>query len=565
MEYKNSNKIKYFLYARKSSESEDRQIQSIDDQINRLKKLATDFNLNIKEILTEAHSAKKPGARPVFNQMLKRIEKGEADGILCWQINRLSRNPVDSAKVQWLLQQGTIKSIQTIDGERRPEDNAVLFSVEAGVSNQYIIDLSKNVRRGMASKLEKGWLPCLAPPGYLNDLRDKTIIKDFVRFDLVKKMWGLMLTGCYSPRQILKIATSDWGYRTRKTARTGNKELSLSGLYRIFDNPFYCGIIRYGGRQYLGKHKAMIKVEDFDRVQELLGRKTKSKIKKHIHSFTGIIRCGECGCLITAEHKTKFIKSTGKLQSYIYYHCTRKKKHINCSQHKYISERKLENQIENKLKEYEIIPFFRNLALEFLNQDSSREIAEQSKIIENRQRTLVNTQRQLDNLTRMRYQDLIGDDEFIRERDRLKKVTIRLQATLNNNENITSTTTLTKSAFDFATYAREAFKEGSPQDKKEIFLTLGQNPTLKDGKLNIQANIWLSLIQKSYKPLFEKYQRLEPKENLINKGQNKDLDTIRTQWSTTIDVIRTKIREFKDIQIADLKTSYPHPHPAQSP
>src|SRR3989338_4656951 len=103
-----ANKIKYFLYARKSSESEDRQIQSIDDQINRLKKMAIDFNLNIKEILTESHSAKTPNMRPVFNKMLERIEKGEVDGILCWQVNRLSRNPVDSARVQWLLQQGII-------------------------------------------------------------------------------------------------------------------------------------------------------------------------------------------------------------------------------------------------------------------------------------------------------------------------------------------------------------------------------------------------------------------------------------------------------------------------
>src|SRR3989338_5940884 len=106
-----NQKIKYFLYARKSSEGEDLQVQSIDDQINRLKKLAADYGLTIKEILTEAHSAKMPYARPIFNKMIERIEKGEADGILCWQINRLSRNPIDSARVQWMLQNGTIKSI----------------------------------------------------------------------------------------------------------------------------------------------------------------------------------------------------------------------------------------------------------------------------------------------------------------------------------------------------------------------------------------------------------------------------------------------------------------------
>jgi site-specific DNA recombinase len=113
----NNDKITYFLYARKSSESEDRQIQSIDDQISRLKELANNLGISIIEILQEAKTAKKPYCRPVFTDMLERIEKGEAQGILCWQINRLSRNPVDSGTLGWMLQQGALKSIQTIDRE----------------------------------------------------------------------------------------------------------------------------------------------------------------------------------------------------------------------------------------------------------------------------------------------------------------------------------------------------------------------------------------------------------------------------------------------------------------
>ena len=93
---KNNQKLRYFLYARKSSESEDRQIQSIDDQVNRLKELADDLGLTVKKVYTEAKSAKKPNNRPLFDEVLERIENGEADGILCWQINRLSRNPIDS-------------------------------------------------------------------------------------------------------------------------------------------------------------------------------------------------------------------------------------------------------------------------------------------------------------------------------------------------------------------------------------------------------------------------------------------------------------------------------------
>src|SRR3989338_5405247 len=185
----NNSKIKYFIYSRKSSESEDRQVQSIDDQINRLKKIASDLNLDIKKTYIEAKSAKKPNNRPIFDEMMERIERGDANGILCWQINRLSRNPIDSGRISWLLQRGVLKSIQTIDRQYLPEDNVLLFSVESGMANQFIIDLRKNTMRGMESKLQKGWQPALARLGYLNDQLNKTIVKDPERFDQIRQMW----------------------------------------------------------------------------------------------------------------------------------------------------------------------------------------------------------------------------------------------------------------------------------------------------------------------------------------------------------------------------------------
>ncbi len=131
-------------------------MQLIKDQVNRLKELAKDLNLDVVKEFTESKSAKQPNNRPVFDDMLKRIEKGEADGILCWQINRLSRNLVDSGKINWMLQQGIIKSIQTVDKEYLPDDNVLMFSVESGMTNQFILDLKKNTIRGLKGKIERG-------------------------------------------------------------------------------------------------------------------------------------------------------------------------------------------------------------------------------------------------------------------------------------------------------------------------------------------------------------------------------------------------------------------------
>ena len=528
---KETNKIKYFLYARKSSESEDRQIQSIESQINRLREVASDHNLNIKKIYTESKSAKKPNNRPLFEEMMKRIENNEADGILCWQINRLSRNPIDSGKISWLLQQGILKSIQTTEREYLPDDNVLLFNVESGMANQFILDLSKNVKRGIETKLQKGWFPNLAPLGYLNDKAKKIVKNDSKRFNLIRKMWDLMLTGNYTPPQILEIANKQWGFRTRKFKRIGDKELSRSGIYKIFNNIFYTGIILHHGKQYDGKHKAMITLEEFDRVQILLGRKGKPRPQKHQFPFTGFVRCEECGCLYTAELKKKLIKSTGKIKEFIYYHCTRKKKDINCSQRKSIREDKLELQIEKEIDKYTILPEFLGWALEGINSKNDTEIEDRTKIYEMQHKSLIKTQSELDELTKMRYRKLIDDEQFIKEKNslliKIKQLKKKLRQTENRAEKWLE---LTEKTFNFATYAHIMFIKGRLEPKKEILMGLGQNPTIKDGKLSIQGNEWLQPIANGYPALEKEYLRLEPAKNRTNKAKIEAIASIRTQW-----------------------------------
>ncbi len=373
-----SEKTEYFVYARKSSESEDRQVQSIDDQVNRLKQVASAINLKVVDTITEAKSAKKPNNRPLFTEMLRRLEKGEANGILCWQLNRLSRNPVDSGEIQWLLQQGIIKSIRTPDREYLPEDNALIYAVESGTANQYIIDLKKGVRRGLQSKLEKGWMPGSAPLGYLNtktEIRGENyIVKDEERFSLIRKAWDLMLTGHYTPPQIAEILNNKWGFRTRQTKRKGGRPMAKSTIYAIFTNQFYTGLVPYMGQVYEGKHEPMITVDEFDRVQVILGRKGKPRPKRHTFAFTGCIHCGECDCMVTAIEKTKIIKRDNALKTFIYYYCTRQKKDTPCSQRKVISGDNLELAIENEIEKYTILPQFRDWAIEILNSKNDAEI-----------------------------------------------------------------------------------------------------------------------------------------------------------------------------------------------
>lgn len=507
-----TNKIRYYLYARKSSESEERQIQSIDDQIDRLTVLAKNQQIEIAGVFKESKSAKKPNERMVFTDMLNKIRQGKANGILCWQINRLSRNPVDSGAIQWMLQTGLLKSIQTIDKEYLPEDNVLLFSVESGMANQFIIDLRKNTMRGMESKLEKGGSPSLARLGYLNDRLNKTIIKDPVRFDQVKEMWALMLTGTYSVSQILKIVNDDWGFKTVQRKQRGGKSLSLSGLYSLFNSKFYAGIIEWGGHTYTGSHEPMITIEQYERIQVLLGKKRgKPRPKTYQHPFTGIITCGECRARITAETKHKLIKSTGEVKRYDYYHCTGKKKYIKCSQKKVISEADLSTQVEKKLDQLTILPEFRDWAVEILNGWNDREINLRSTKHEALSKKLLDTQDQLDTLTKMRYRNLINDEEYVGERNILQsKITDLKQQLRQTEERAENWLELSEKVFDFACHARTKFNEGDIQTKKEIFSALGTSFILKDNILDIKMNKYFEPVLMNYKKVESLYKKSEP-------------------------------------------------------
>lgn len=539
-----AQKIKYFLYARKSSESEDRQIQFNDDQVNRLKKLANDLNLDIKKIYTEAKSAKKPNARPMFDEMIKRIEKGEADGILCWQINRLSRNPIDSGTLIWLLQRSVLKSIQTIDRQYLPQDNVLVLNVESGVANQYILDLSKNTKRGMLSKFEKGWQTGIAPLGYINDCLDennkenKIIKTDPQRFNLIRKMWDLMLTGNYTPPKILDIANNEWGFRTRKFKRMGGCPLSRSGIYKIFTNLFYAGIIEHkpSNMQYEGKHEKMITLEEYDRVQMILGREGKPRPKTHEFAFTGSIRCGVCGCLYTAETKRKLLKS-GEIHEHTYYHCTRRTTKINCDQRKNIPIEDLELMIENEIEKYTILPEFLQWALEGLSKKNDTEIEDRTKIYEMQHKNLTEAQKELDELTKMRYRQLIDDESFIKEKNELQTKIAQMKENLRHTETRAEKwLELTEKTFSFATYARAAFlkandmgKEGL-ELKKELLMAIGKTPIIRDEKLTIEPNEWFVPIEKGYSTLEKKYLGLEPTKLPLNKAKTEALTSVRAQW-----------------------------------
>ena len=332
--------MRYFIYCRKSSESEDRQILSIDSQLSTLRAtFGSRDDVQIAGVYQEAFSAAAPG-RPYFNEMLQRLSRREADGIIAWAPDRLARNSVDGGQVIYYLDRRIIKDLKfaTYTFENNSQGKFML-QIMFGQSKYYSDALSENVKRGNRTKLELGWRPSQAPLGYLNDPATKTIIADPKRFSLVQQIFRLMLTGAHSPRQIAEIARDRWGLRTVTKKRIGGKPPSLSAIYKILRSPFYAGLIKWGDQTYEGKHPPMITVEEFRRIEALIRRPSRPRPKTLSFAFTGMMRCSSCGCAITAERK---INRQG--HHYIYYHCVRRPLLKRCKE-PYIEVKELEAQI----------------------------------------------------------------------------------------------------------------------------------------------------------------------------------------------------------------------------
>jgi site-specific DNA recombinase len=474
--------MKYFVYCRKSTEDEDRQVLSIESQKRELAKaFGQKQDIEIIDTFEESFSAKNPG-RPIFKKMLEKIQKGQAEGIIAWHPDRLARNSVDGGQIIYFLDLGILKDLRfsTYNFENTPQGKFML-GIMFSNSKYYSDALSENVKRGNRTKVENGWRPTIAPIGYLNDKQSKTTVRDPERFLIIRQMWDSMLTGIHSLKKVHEIATYELGLRTIKKKRIGGGPLALSAVYKLFNNPFYAGIIEWEGKTYSGKQEPMITLEEFDRVQQILGKKGHSRPKTRAFIFTGMIRCGECGLSVTAEEK---VNRYG--YRYTYYHCTKKRLEPRCSQ-RCIAATDLEKQIFEFLSEISVSDKMHEWALKRLDQAFADKHTNLDASRLSLEKALEATSRELENLINLRLRDLITDKEFVNQQQKLQLKQLKLR---QNLEKLVQALSWLEPARYFVSFSNRAiswFTEGSAETKRLIVEIVGSNLALKDKKLFIEA------------------------------------------------------------------------------
>jgi site-specific DNA recombinase len=474
--------MKYFVYCRKSSEDEERQALSIFSQRTELeRKFPPSGDIEIVAVLEEEKSAKSPG-RPVFGSMMQRIEAGEAEGIIAWAPDRLARNSIDGGGIIYQLDLAVLKNLKfaTYTFENNPQGKFML-QIMFGQSKYYSDALSENVRRGNRTKVELGWRPNLAPLGYLNEPITITIIADPERFGLIRQMWNLMLSGAYNPDRIRVIANEEWGFRTRTTKRRLGGPLQKSTIYKLFNNPFYAGLIVWEGRQYPGQHTPMVTLAEFERVQLLLGGNAKPQPQKHHFPYTGLIKCGSCGLSVTAERK---INRHG--YRYTYYHCTRR-----------LRPRCAERSIESDFLEDQIADFLESLRVgksieAWLVAELTRLRNEQKNEQDTQTLALQREADKLDDalreLTDIRLRRILSDEEFVARRTQMLSQRDRLLEEVGRRASQPDYWfEPALSVISFNKHGISWLSEGDDEDRRLIIRAVGSNLTLANEILSIEA------------------------------------------------------------------------------
>ena len=403
-------KTKFFLYARKSTEDEERQVMSIEAQLAELADFAKRENIEIAERFIESKSAKKPG-REIFNEMIQKIYASkEPVGILAWHPDRLARNSVDGGQVIYLIDIGKIASLRfpTFWFEPTPQ-GLFMLQVAFGQSKYYSDNLSENVKRGIRQKLRRGEWPGLAPFGYVNNPKTRTIEPDQMKARVIKKAFEEYAQGRHT------LETLGQRLSFLGVVSGAGKPLCKATLQRMLTNKIYLGLIVHNGETYEGGFPAIVSRATFEKVQEVLKNRAKPRHskKRHYFPFTGLLTCGECGAAITAQW------AHGNGGTYRYYRCT--KRLGSCSQ-RYLREDLLVEQLKDKISKVALCEDWKEKMLLKVEVWEKENIQSSQSFAQNLEKEIKETEQKLDKLVNAFLDGSIEKETYLAKKDELIKI-----------------------------------------------------------------------------------------------------------------------------------------------
>ena len=470
--------MRYVIYARKSTEEDDKQILSIEAQLVELREFAAKEKLEIVSVFSEAKTAKEPG-RTKFAEMLNLIEKGKAEGILSWHPDRLARNSVDGGKIIHFVDRGLIKSLKfpTFWFEPTPQ-GLFMLNIAFGQSKYFVDNLRENVKRGLRQKIRNGVWPGWAPVGYLNNPKTRMIDLDFKKSSKVGKLFEL-----YAKGDQTLYSLANWCKENGLKSNKG-KNISVSNVHSVLQNIFYIGLMKFKSEIFEGRHKPLISKKLFDKCQEVLHQRGKpQKKRKNNFAFLGLLKCASCGCSITAE----------KQKGHNYYRCTKKKGL--CLEKHYIREEALAEQFKKFFEKVSLTSQDKEKVLFELEKEEVSAKKQSEQLVQNLKEELKIIEQKLEKLLDVYLCETITTEEYTKRKEKLINQKMDLQDKIKDFEQ--NKLSWLEPAKEFISNLEKAHELKNSEDFSEfpVFLkNIGSNHILQNRKWFFSPQIPYKLV-----------------------------------------------------------------------
>lgn len=440
-------------YARVSSKKQEDTGFSIPAQIQLFNTYSERVNIKIVRIFEENKTGGKVG-RKVYNEILAYIKEHNIKDVLVEKTDRIYRNFRDYVILDDLIQNYdlTIHLVKenVILSQNATSHEKLVHGFKVLLAKNFLDNLREEVIKGREEKIKEGGYPHKAPVGYYNDTnretKKKEIFVDKEKSKYVKRLFELYATGAYSVDELrTKLYQEGFNHKGRP--------YSKPRLLFVLKDVFYIGKMKINGVIYQGKHTPIIDLETFNRVQKMFNE-SKSRSHDVEFAYAGLIKCGHCGCQLTAELKK------GK---YVYYHCTGKRGGT-CKKD-YIREEKLDEvflELIDKLPDPD-----KGLFEEI--KKAMKEIRKlkfnyEEENLENIKKQILTLQTRLDNLYIDKLDRRITEEEYIekhnRWHDEKDKLVAKLQSMNNASRNFDEGSNLLET---FCKHARSEFLTASPK------------------------------------------------------------------------------------------------------
>ena len=315
--------MKAVILARVSTKEQEEQGHSLPAQIRRLQDYAKKKGFEVAETFSFSESAGDK-IRKKFEEVMNYLRTHKDTTILlCENVDRATRNFKDAVDLDEMRRKENLEIHFVQDGffinKNATGNQMFMWEAKVFLAKQYLNRLSDDVKRSNEQKIQNQEWITKAPIGYLGVYDEKgkrlNVIPDPLRSHFIVKMFEMYSTGSFSTKKIQQ----EMERLGLKSNTKEPKPVPKSKIHSLLKDPFYYGEMRIKGIIYPHKYHRLISRDLFDRVQAVFAGYSKKPFRYACKpfAFRGLIRCSDCGCVITADRKK---------EKYNYYSCTNGKK-----------------------------------------------------------------------------------------------------------------------------------------------------------------------------------------------------------------------------------------------